>query len=51
MVNGKSTPVAGPVLTARLEPGAGAKLEFKMTRYANRPTFAFPWDRGWYGAH
>jgi hypothetical protein len=24
-------------------------LEFKMTRYATRPSFAFPWDRGWYG--
>ena len=21
-----------------------------LTRYANRPTFAFPWDRGWYPA-
>lgn len=48
-VNGKSVPVNGPVLNVRLEPGAGAVIEFQMKRYANRPTFAFPWDRGWYG--
>ena len=47
-VNGRATRVDGPVLTVRLEPGAGARLEFAMTRYANKPTFAFPWDRGWY---
>jgi hypothetical protein len=45
---GKTVVIGGPVLTVRLEPGAGARLEFKLTRYANRPTFAFPWDRGWY---
>jgi hypothetical protein len=45
---GKTTAVGGPVLTVRLEPGSGARLVFRMTRYANRPTFAFPWDRGWY---
>lgn len=49
-VNGKTTAFQGPGVTVRLEPGAGARLEFKMTRYANRPTFAFPWDRGWYPA-
>jgi hypothetical protein len=49
-VNGKTTTFRGPVVTVRLEAGAGAKLEFQMTRYANRPTFAFPWDRGWYPA-
>lgn len=48
-VNGQTTTFQGPVLTVRLEPGCGAQFEFKMTRYANRPTFAFPWDRGWYG--
>jgi len=49
-VNGKPSPVNSPVLTVRLAPGAGAKLEFKMKRYANAPTFAHPWDRSWYGA-
>ncbi|MBI3681841.1 MAG: hypothetical protein HY235_15785 [Acidobacteria bacterium] len=47
-LDGKTTRFAGPVVTVRIEPGAGARLEFKMTRYASRPTFAFPWDRGWY---
>jgi hypothetical protein len=46
---GKTTTFSGPVFTVRLEPGSGAQFELKMTRYANRPTFAFPWDRGWYG--
>jgi hypothetical protein len=46
---GKTTTFSGPVFTVRLEPGSGAQFEVKMTRYANRPTFAFPWDRGWYG--
>lgn len=49
-VDGKAIQVGAPVLAVRLEPGAGSRFEFKMTRYANRPTFAFPWDRGWYPA-
>ncbi|MGC4055974.1 MAG: hypothetical protein QM757_44775 [Paludibaculum sp.] len=49
-VAGKKTPYQGAVITVRLDPGAGARLEFQMTRYANKPTFAFPWDRGWYPA-
>ncbi|MFN0103377.1 MAG: hypothetical protein ACKV2U_14970 [Bryobacteraceae bacterium] len=49
-VAGKKTAFQGPVMTVRLEPGAGATLEFQMTRYANKPTFAFPWDRAWYPA-
>ncbi|MBE0592271.1 MAG: hypothetical protein IH616_07715 [Gemmatimonadales bacterium] len=49
-VAGRRTQYRGPVITVRLDPGAGARLEFQMTRYANKPTFAFPWDRGWYPA-
>lgn len=48
-VNGRSVPVGGPLLTVRLEPGCGARLEFRMSRYTNPPTLAHPWDRGWYG--
>ncbi len=29
----------------RLGPGCGGRLKIKMQRYANRPTFTFPWDR------
>ena len=29
--------------TVRLAPGAGARLTLTITRYANQPTFAFPW--------
>ena len=42
-----STPIAAPFVTVRLEPGAGSRVEFRMTRYKNAPTVAFPWDRGW----
>ncbi|HEU0141895.1 MAG TPA: hypothetical protein VFQ79_19385 [Bryobacteraceae bacterium] len=45
-VDGKSEPIGGPLLTVRLEPGSGARLQFKMSRYAYRPTLAQPWDRG-----
>jgi hypothetical protein len=48
-VGSETTQVGGPLLTVRLEPGAGARLEFKMTRYKNQPTLAHPWLRGWYG--
>jgi len=29
--------------TVHLAPGAGSRLAIKMRRYANQPTFAFPW--------
>lgn len=48
-VDGKTTPVDSPILTVRLEPGCGSRLNFRMTRYKNLPTLAHPWDRGWYG--
>ena len=44
-LNGQTTPVGGPLLTVRLEPGCGARLQFRMTRYKNQPTLAHPWDR------
>ena len=43
---GRTTAVGGGALTLRLAPGTGARLTLAMTRYANRPTLAFPWDRG-----
>ena len=49
-VDGKTTTFSGPTITFRLEPGAGTRVQFKMSRYVNKPTFAFPWDRGWYPA-
>ena len=48
-LDGKTTAVSAPVVTVRLEPGCGARLEFRMTRYRNRPTLAHPWDRSWFG--
>jgi hypothetical protein len=48
-VNGQTTPIGRPLLSVRLDPGCGARLEFKMARYNNQPTLAYPWDRGWYG--
>ena len=49
-IGGKTMTFSAPFVTVRLEPGAGSRLEFKMARYASRPTLAFPWDRGWYPA-
>jgi hypothetical protein len=49
IVGGTTVAIGGPAVTVRLEPGTGSRIEFKIARYVNRPTFAFPWDRGWYG--
>jgi hypothetical protein len=46
---GRKVAIEGPLLTVRLEPGCGARLEFHMSRYSNPPTLAPPWDRGWFG--
>ena len=46
-VNGKATPVNDAVFRVNLAPGAGARIELKQKRYANQPTLAQPWDRGW----
>ena len=40
-----STAVAGASFTVTLEPGCGSRLSVAMDRYANRPSFAFPWER------
>ena len=37
-------PLTGRHLTVRLAPGAGQRLIFKMRRFANTPTLAFPWS-------
>ena len=42
-VDGKSSVVAGPHAAVRLAPGSGSRMTIKMDRYANQPTFAFPW--------
>jgi hypothetical protein len=42
------TQIGASFITVRLEPGAGSTIDFRMARYKNPPTVAFPWDRGWY---
>lgn len=44
-VDGVARDLGGREFTVRLESGCGARLTLAMTRYANRPTLAFPWDR------
>ncbi|MCA9024955.1 MAG: hypothetical protein KDA86_07060, partial [Planctomycetaceae bacterium] len=44
-VEGKDTDLDSRLLHVRLAPGAGAKFEFQMARYANDPTMILPWDR------
>jgi len=34
-----------PFCIVRLAPGSGSRIVIKMKRYANQPTFLFPWDR------
>jgi len=41
----KTTPIAAPLLTVRLAPGAGDTLVLAMKRYANVPTARHPWQR------
>jgi hypothetical protein len=48
-IGGKVQPIGGPLVNVRLEPGAGARLRFRMARYVHPPTLAQPWDRGWFG--
>jgi hypothetical protein len=42
-IDGRSTPVGGPLLSLRMESGCGGRLEFRMTRYRNPPTLTHPW--------
>ena len=43
-VNGVSTPLDSSHFTVKLAPGCGSQLTIKTKRYANQPTFAFPWS-------
>ncbi len=42
---GGTIAINAPHFEVRLEPGCGARIEFKMTRYQNRPTLAHPWSQ------
>lgn len=42
---GETVAINAPHVEVKLEPGCGARIEFKMTRYQNRPTLAQPWGR------
>ncbi len=45
-VNGKTYDVNNARFTVRLTPGAGADLVIERVRFANAPTYAFPWHEG-----
>lgn len=45
-IDGRTVPVGGRDVDVALDPGCGARLVLKMTRYALRPTLAFPWGEG-----
>ncbi|MGH2349154.1 MAG: hypothetical protein ACRDFT_06770, partial [bacterium] len=47
--SGKTAALGAPLVTVRLEPGCGTRIQFQMGRYRNQPSLAQPWDRGWYG--
>ena len=42
-VDGRTTAVNRSSFSVRLAPGCGARLVVRADRYANQPTFAFPW--------
>ena len=42
-LDGRAAEGGGQDFSVRLEPGCGARLKLAMTRYANRPSLAFPW--------
>jgi hypothetical protein len=44
-IGGETVSIGAPLVDVRIEPGCGARIEFKMTRYQNRPTLALPWAR------
>ena len=44
-VDDRVLPLDQPFFTVRLAPGSGERMVIKMKRYANQPTFVFPWDR------
>jgi hypothetical protein len=42
-VDGQTVPVEHSHLVVELAPGAVGRIVLRMRRYANQPTFAFPW--------
>ncbi len=44
-VDGETADVNNRLLTIRLAPGCGTRIQFAMTRYTNEPTMILPWDR------
>ena len=42
-VNGQAVPVGGRNISVRLAGGCGGRVKLTMQRYANQPTFDFPW--------
>jgi len=43
-VGDQTTPIDRSQVTIHLGPGTGSQLTLRTRRYANQPTFAFPWD-------
>jgi hypothetical protein len=46
-VGDRTFPIDAPYFSVRLAPGAGETLTINVQRFAQQPTLAFPWDRGW----
>lgn len=44
-VEGRVQPIGGRVFRLQLGPGAGARMELAMRRYAEKPTLTLPWAR------
>jgi hypothetical protein len=42
--DGKEAAIGSNHFTVRLDPGSGCRLRINMSRYANQPSFAYPWE-------
>jgi len=44
-IDGQKFELSSAAVPVRIEPGSGARIQFRMARYKNQPTLAHPWDR------
>jgi hypothetical protein len=44
-IDGQKFELSSAAVPVRIEPGCGARIQFRMARYKNQPTLAQPWDR------
>jgi hypothetical protein len=43
-IDGQKFALSSAAVPVRLEPGCGARIQFRMARYKNQPSLRQPWD-------